>query len=121
MTVKIAGKPNIYPHGQTLGSRGKVYVASSWRNEMQQAVVHVLRAAGFSVYDFKNPEPSTGFAWHEVGLTDPCSFDEYVNGMNNQRALEGFNSDYDAMLAADIIGLVLPGGKSAPLELGWAT
>ena len=35
----------------------KIYVASSWSNEDQQWVVNTLRAAGHTVYDFKNPGP----------------------------------------------------------------
>lgn len=43
-----------------------VYVASSWRNIMQPALIHVLHAAGIACYDFRNPEGGTGFSWREV-------------------------------------------------------
>jgi hypothetical protein len=36
-----------------------VYVASSWRNEMQADVCATLKAAGIEHYDFKNPEGRT--------------------------------------------------------------
>lgn len=58
----------------------KIYVASSWRNSHQPAVVQALRADGHDVYDFRNPAP---------GDCDCCV-------------------------------LVLPCGRSAHLELGYA-
>lgn len=45
----------------------KIYVASSWRNDIQPQVVETLRKEGFEVYDFKNPEPgNNGFHWSEI-------------------------------------------------------
>ena len=42
----------------------RIYVASSWRNTHQQAIVAALREAGHDVYDFRNPRPGDkGFAW----------------------------------------------------------
>jgi hypothetical protein len=164
-----------------------VYVASSWRNPMQEAVCQVLKAAGIPHYDFKNPEGGTGFSWAEVkppgasdsipicehcgrdiyfgtylqhGSYDP-DFDptidpevwrhtangyvaclapgsrtlrsaapkkgsdherkiDYLEMVNHPRAIEGYNSDFAAMTKADTFVMVLPCGKSAHLELGWA-
>lgn len=108
-----------------------VYVASSWRCEMQVAVVHVLAAAGIAHYDFRNPvEPNTcrqvpGFSWKDV----MPSFDinnqlvdkqEYLAGLDHALAVQGYESDMRAMLRADCFVLVLPCGRSAHLELGWA-
>lgn len=104
----------------------RIYVASSWRNDFQQAVVHVLRAAGAEVYDFKNPPQQTGFHWSEVGLPnttgrdDTCSAQAYLSAIEHPRSVEGFASDFDAMKWADTCVLVLPCGRSAHLELGWA-
>ena len=33
----------------------KVYVASSWRNPIQPAIVALLRGHALDVYDFRNP------------------------------------------------------------------
>lgn len=53
----------------------RIYVASSWRNAHQPAVVEALRSAGHEVYDFRRPAtggPTTtagldyGFAWSEI-------------------------------------------------------
>ena len=44
-----------------------VYVASSWRNLLQPAVVAALRAMGLDVYDFRNPGPGEhGFSWQSI-------------------------------------------------------
>lgn len=161
-----------------------VYVASSWRNPMQQMVVETLRAASIDCYDFRAPEGGTGFSWSEVKTDDgPISIavcqhcgrdiarssftalgfyepdvdpandpvvwrhthsgygacddmknyaipkkgsdwedrDEYLRMMQHPRALAGFEADFAAMEKADTFVMVLPCGKSAHLELGWAT
>ncbi|MFC5676034.1 hypothetical protein [Aeromicrobium endophyticum] len=98
-----------------------VYVASSWRNPMQDAVVAVLRAAGIECYDFKNPEGGTGFAWSSI---DPDWMNwtsaEYIAALEHPLAIAGYESDFNAMQRADTFVLVLPCGRSAHLELGWA-
>lgn len=161
-----------------------VYVASSWRNPMQQMVVETLRAASIDCYDFRNPDEGTGFSWSEVkpqsapasiavcqhcgqdvarasfaalGHWEPdydpdhdpvcwrhvktgysaCAtlsqyaipkkgsdwepVDEYLRMLDHPRAREGFAADFAAMQRADTFVMVLPCGKSAHLELGWAT
>ena len=40
--------------------------------------------------------------------------------IEHPRAIEGFDADFAAMEKADTFVLVLPCGKSAHLELGWA-
>jgi len=100
---------------------GYVYVASSWRNPLQDAVVAILRAAGIDCYDFKNPEGGTGFAWSSI---DPdwksWTAEEYRAALEHPLAIAGYESDFDAMKRADTFVLVLPCGRSAHLELGWA-
>lgn len=102
-----------------------VYVASSWRCELHPAVIATLTAAGVPHYDFRNPPSGTGFGWKEV----MPSFDvdrqladayEYIKGLEHPRSIAGFRSDLHAMQRADTFVLVLPCGRSAHLELGWA-
>lgn len=158
-----------------------VYVASSWRNPLQPAVVAALRAAGIDHYDFRNPDGRTGFSWKDVTppdadvttLCEHCSrpivhdtfagmghwepdynphddpkvwrhgngyascvmgrataapkkgsdlvdLDAYLTMVHHPVATAGFASDFEAMERADTFVLVLPCGKSAHLELGWA-
>lgn len=101
-----------------------VYVASSWRCPMQPAVIATLRAAKIDCYDFRNPPNGTGFSWKEVTGDDyidgPATVDSYLEMIDHQRAADGFESDFNAMQKADAFVLVLPCGRSAHLELGWA-
>lgn len=100
----------------------RIYVASSWRNPAQAGIVEALRADGHMVYDFKNPRPGdNGFAWSEI---DPnwqnWKAHEYIAALDHPLAKAGFASDFNAMKWADTFLLVLPCGRSAHLELGWA-
>ncbi|NCT90235.1 hypothetical protein GXB85_04605 [Cellulomonas sp. APG4] len=100
-----------------------MYVASSWRNDRQPWVVDAIRAAGIGVYDFKNPGENGGFHWSDVDLQrerDRSSVDDYLKALEHPRSIQGYTSDFDAMQRADTFVLVLPCGRSAHLELGWA-
>ena len=98
----------------------KIYVASSWRNGYQQAVVAYLRECGHEVYDFKNPHGGTGFSWSEV---DPdwqnWSTAAYVQALAHPISQRGFDSDFNAMNWADVCVLVLPCNRSAHTEAGF--
>lgn len=101
----------------------KVYVASSWRNDLQPGMVESLRAAGHEVYDFRHPPGGDhlGFSWGDV---DPewtsWTADQYVAALDHPIAVAGFESDFGAMQWAEAFVLVLPCGRSAHLEAGWA-
>lgn len=102
----------------------KIYVASSWRNDRQPFVVEFLRKLGHEVYDFKNPAPGNkGFSWRSCAdrnqLTQPMLFRDTV--LTHPIAQEGFALDMNALKAAECTVLVLPCGRSAHLELGYAT
>lgn len=100
----------------------RIYVASSWRNKIQPKVVLALRKDGHSVYDFKNPAPgNNGFAWSEIDpLWQHWTARQYVDALDHPVAKRGFACDFNAMKWADTFLLVLPCGRSAHLELGWA-
>lgn len=109
-----------------------VYVASSWRNPLQPAIIATLRAAGIDCYDFRDPtgDGSGGFSWRDVRDEprgdvpakgdDLVPVDEYLRMLAHPVAAEGYAKDFAAMDAADTFVLVLPCGRSAHLELGWA-
>lgn len=97
-----------------------IYVASSWRNHQQGLVVSMLKLQGHDVYDFKNPPNRSGFAWSEIDPNwESWSSEQYVAALRTKRAVDGFDSDFNAMKAADTCVLVLPCGRSAHLEAGW--
>ena len=98
-----------------------IYVASSWRNEIQPQVVVALRLAGFDVYDFKDPKNDKGaFKWSDLGIDRPedWSPQQCVEFLAHPRAEEGFRQDFDAMRRSAACVLVLPAGRSANLEAG---
>lgn len=105
----------------------RIYVASSWRNTRQPSVVAALREAGHEVYDFRNPVPGDhGFSWKQclhadveyTPILDPRLFRDEV--LAHPVAQAAFAKDMGALRNADATVLVLPCGRSAHLELGWA-
>lgn len=104
------------------GSRMNIYVASSWRNLLQPAIVHALRRCGHEVYDFRNPAPGNkGFAWSSIDPEweswDPV---KYREALKHPIARAGYALDIAALRACDACVLVLPSGRSASWEFGYA-
>lgn len=98
----------------------RIYVASSWRNQYQPEVVRVLRDDGHEVYDFKDAD---GFHWSEVDpdwQKWPRDIPKYLAGLNHPCAERGFKRDMDALRACEACVYVLPCGRSASLEAGYA-
>lgn len=98
----------------------KIYLASSWRNNLQPALVEVLRSDGHEVYDFRNPPGRTGFAWEDI---DPnwkaWGAVKYRDALMTPTANAGFAADFGGMDWADTCVLLLPCGRSAHLEAGY--
>lgn len=114
--------------GMTLGSYDwsklkmtskKIYVASSWRNAAQPAIVALLRSIGHDVYDFRDPAHAFGWKEIEAGWQSwtPAQFRE---ALKTEPARRGFEADRIACEGADATVLVMPCGRSAHLELGVA-
>ena len=104
-------------------SAHRIYVASSWRNEYQPGIVQALRDAGHEVYDFRNPAPgNSGFQWSEIDRDwlnwTPEVFANLVS--THSVAAAGFALDKAALDWCDTCVLVLPCGRSAHLEAGYA-
>lgn len=99
-----------------------IYVASSWRNEQQPAVVAGLRAEGYEVYDFRNPvEGDHGFQWSDIDPEwESWAPLRFRAALQHRIAVEGRHRDMEALKAADAVVLVMPCGRSAHLELGYA-
>lgn len=104
-------------------NRRKIYLASSWRNPMQPSVVKALRREGHLVYDFRNPAPGVGgFAWSAIDKQwaswTPEAFIAHLT--TSPIAAAGFAHDRDALEWCDTCVCLLPCGRSAHLEAGWA-
>ena len=96
-----------------------IYVASSFRNQRQPEVVRRLREDGHEVYDFHE---APGFHWSDI---DPDWEQWTAKEMrfilnNDPRVANAFESDHHALDWCDAVVYVLPCGKSASLELGYA-
>lgn len=98
----------------------RIYVASSWRNEPYPQVVDALRADGHEVYDFRNPPGGTGFSWQQVDASNARDIDSYFRALDTDIAERGFLSDEHHLSQCDALLLVLPCGRSAHLEAGFA-
>ena len=102
--------------------KNELYVASSWRNEYYSDVLVKLIDAGLEPYDFKNPVAgNTGFHWSEI---DPDWLDwtpeKFAKALSHPLADEGFAFDMAALDECKACILVLPAGRSAHLEAGYA-
>lgn len=98
----------------------KFYVASSWRCPALDSVFSELKRLGHEAYDFR----AEGFSWRDV--YPHCSSDEtwtagaLTAALAHPVSAEGFERDMEALRACDVVLLVLPSGRSAHLEAGWA-
>lgn len=104
----------------------KIYVASSWRNLLQPAIVHALRRCGHEVYDFKNPPNKSGFGWEQVAPDWKAGGNRLVDAIDYRKMLAhpiaeaGYAADIGALRDCDAVVYVLPCGKSASWEFGYA-
>lgn len=101
-----------------------IYVASSWRNPYYEGVLDCLEQWALPYYNWRDEE---GFHWSEVfdtasveHWTEPISAQTFITGLEHERARAGFKRDMDHLYEADAVILLLPCGKSAHLEAGWA-
>ncbi len=99
----------------------KVYVATSWKNDYQPAIVKSITSWGYDVYDFRHPvEGNDGFHWSNIDI-EYRSWDvaEYRKALEHPLAIEGFMFDMEALDDADIVVLVTPSGRSAHVEAAY--
>jgi nucleoside 2-deoxyribosyltransferase len=92
----------------------KIYVASSWRNTIQPEIAAALRELKHEVYDFRNPAPQIDPEWK---AWTPA---QYRQALQHPIAKAGYALDIGALRWCDACVLVLPSGRSASWELGYA-
>ena len=91
----------------------KVYLASSWRNEVYPEALAYLRNAGYEVYDFRH---QGGVEWNS---NDGLTAGELDGMLNHPKVQSIFDQDMAALRDCDAVVCVLPCGRSAHLELGY--
>ncbi len=100
----------------------KIYLASSWRNQYFESVYETLAALRFGnelaeVYNFRDPE--SYFSWDQVDEHwGSWGVKEFNERLYHPAMVKGFNRDWDALEACDVLVLLLPCGNDAHLEAG---
>jgi hypothetical protein len=104
----------------------KLYVASSWKNEhMCRILAGVLRDYGHEVDCFCDPASGRFvFRWPELvsNLSNPADLQKYnaQSFLADERTQRAFAEDKKWLDWCDGVVLVLPSGRSAHLEAGYA-
>jgi nucleoside 2-deoxyribosyltransferase len=82
----------------------------------------MLRSVGHEVYDFRNPAKGQhGFNWREIDTNwHNWTPQEYRLALDHPISKKGFEFDMSALRSCDACILVLPSGRSASFEFGWA-
>lgn len=97
----------------------KIYIASSWKNaDNVKAIAGFLRKSGHEVDCFA--DESTGrFVFHYSEIDSIENLDA-INFLQNERSQKAFVEDKKWIDWSECVLLVLPAGKSAHLEAGYA-
>ena len=96
----------------------KIYLIGSLKNENVTKFAAKVRDAGFEVFDdWFSPGPEADDHWQryerERGRT-------YLEALKGHHARNVFDFDVQHIDASDCVVLVMPAGKSAHMELGYA-
>lgn len=95
-----------------------IYLVGSMRNPEIPRIAGVLRGKGFDVFDdWYSPGPDTDDYWQAYERERGRNFAEALEGAH---AKDVFEFDLDHLKRADTVVMVLPAGKSAHMEIGWA-
>jgi hypothetical protein len=113
-----------------------IYVASSWRNPHYGGVLDALEQWNIKYYDWRDEE---GFHWSDVfGVmelpmtaaevthrkvehwTEPIPVWVFDQALQHPLAEAGFQRDLQNLYVAEALIMLLPCGKSAHLEAGFA-
>ena len=99
----------------------EIYLATSYRNLNQSVVVDWLRDLGYRVYDFKKAHHGADFRYDRYYPDwQDWSSSRFIDSLNDPVLLPFFKRDRDAIDRADGLVLLLPSGRSAHLEAGYA-
>lgn len=100
----------------------RIYVATSWKNDLYPSVVLELRSHGHLVYDFR--DANRAFNWSQI---DPAwdqsnpvlSAEDLQRARSSREANVAYAHDKGALDWCDAGVVVMPCGRSAHLEAGY--
>lgn len=96
----------------------KIYLIGSLREPRIHDVAMALRDKGYEVFDdWRSPGPEADEHWEAY---ERARGRTYIEALYDSHAENVFEYDQKHLAATDAVVLVLPAGKSAHLELGWA-
>lgn len=98
----------------------KIYVASSWRNNLHERVVEwLLNNTTNYVFDYR--QQYEAFRWVDIDPNwENWTIEQYKEALDNPIAVDGFEKDMSGLRMCDLCLLLLPSGLSASWEFGWA-
>lgn len=110
----------------------KIYLASSWKNkkEVRELAEQLMVLSFVEVDDFT--DPSLGryvFSWDDLedeyknilGKVIPSSsYAQAIKFVQDERAIRAFKEDINQVRGSDVLILILPCGRSAHTEFGYA-
>lgn len=101
--------------------RRRIYVASSWDNPQQPAVVEELRRRGHTVSDFRHPHARDDCnVWDMLNVNrDEVTGEMLADLLDEPVVYERYREQLEAMRDADLCLLLLPSGRSAHIEAGY--
>lgn len=96
-----------------------LYLIGSLRNRRIIEIGNLLRKAGHEVYDdWISPGEEADEKWQEY---EKARGRTYIEALNGWHAHHVYTNDMEHLEKADAVVMVMPCGKSAFWELGWAT
>lgn len=95
-----------------------IYLIGSMRNPMIPVLAQNIRALGLEVFDdWFSPGPEADEYWQKYEKDRGRSYKESLAGFHAKTV---FAFDHHHLQRAGTVVLVMPAGRSAHLELGWA-
>lgn len=97
----------------------RIYIASSWKNKNTvRTVAEVLRSIGYQVDDFTDDSRGR-FVFHYSEIPD-IENQNAVSFLQQEKVLMAFQEDKKWLDWCDAVLLIMPAGRSAHLEAGYA-
>ena len=104
----------------------KIYIASSWKNvDRVRMLAELLRSKGHQVFDFTDinnrPEGTESFVFHaSEWMGKPLKKIDWIEFLKCDATARACKADKSGLDWSDTLILLLPSGRSAHIEAGYA-